>query len=80
MGEIRAKGEGILGGYVGNEAVLHKDTCLSIRRISTFLCGPDSDKFKYIQSEACSYDKCKFSTTQRAALMVQNEGARINEF
>jgi len=80
MGEISAKGEGILGGYVENEAVLHEDTCLSIRGIFAFLCSLVSDKLKYVQSEACAYNKCKFSTTHGAALMVQSKGARINEF
>jgi hypothetical protein len=80
MGEISAKGEGILGGYVENEAVLHENMCLSIRGIFAFLPSLNSDKLKYVQSEACDYDKCKFSTTHGAALIVQSEGARINEF
>ena len=80
MGEISAQGEGILGGYVENEAVLHEDTCLSIRGVFAFLRSLDSDKLKYVQSEACVYDKCEFSTTHRETLMVQSEGARINEF
>jgi len=71
MGEISAKGEGILGGYVQNEAVLHEDTCLSIGGIFAFLRSIDSDKLKYVQSEACAYNKCNFSTTHRAALMFK---------
>jgi hypothetical protein len=80
MGDISAKGEGILGGYVENQVVLHANTCLSIKDYFKILSSFNSDKLKYFQGKAVGYDKCKFSTAQGAALMFESKGARKNEF
>ena len=78
MGETSA--EGILGYYVKNVAVLRGDVCLLNKGISAILPSFNSEKLKYVQSKACGYDKCEFSSTHEAVLMVENEGARKNEF
>ena len=80
MGEISAKGEGILGDYVENEVVLPADTCRSYRYIFGFLCSHEVDNFKYFQDKAVVYNKCIFSHTRGASLMVESLGARKNEF
>jgi hypothetical protein len=80
MGEISAKGEGILGDYVENEVVLPADTCLSFEYNFGFLYSNFADKFKYFQGKAVVYNKCIFSHTHGAPLMVDSKGARKNEF
>ena len=80
MGEISAKGEGILGDYVENEVVLPADTCLSFKYNFGFLCSHEADKFKYFQGKAVVHNKCIFNYTHGAPLMVESKGARKNEF
>jgi hypothetical protein len=80
MGEISAKGEGILGDYVENQVVLPKDTCLSIAEDFGFSYSIPADSLKYFQGKAVAYNKYKLSTTHPVALMFESEGARKNEF
>jgi len=80
MGEISAKGEGTLGGYIENQAVLHADTCYSIKDNFALLHSFYLDNLKYFQEKPVDYNKRKFSTTQGAPLMVESMGARKNGF
>jgi len=80
MGEISARGEGILGGYIGNQAVLHADTCFSIKDNFALLYSFYLDNLKYFQDKPVDYNMRKFSTTQGAPLMVESMGAKKNGF
>jgi hypothetical protein len=80
MGDINAKGQGILGGYIENQAVLHADTCFSIKENFALLHSYYSDNLKYFQEKPVVHNKRKFSTTQGAPLIVESIGARKHEF
>jgi hypothetical protein len=80
MGDISANCEGILGGYIENQAVLHADTCFSIRENFALLNSYFSDNLKYFQEKPVDYNKREFGTIQGAPLIVENMGAIKHEF
>jgi hypothetical protein len=71
MGENRAKGELILGGFVGEEACYVKGDHLSITQNTVYLHNFSADKLKCVQSKPFGYNMFKFSLTLEAALMVK---------
>lgn len=71
MGEKNAKGESILGGFHEKGADLVKDICLSNTINFAHLHSFNADNLKYVHSKALRYDKCNFSPTLEAALIVK---------
>ena len=72
MGEKRASAECILGGFAGEEACCVKDDHLSITQNTAYLHNFYADKLKYVHSEPFGCNKCKFSSTLEAALMIKS--------
>jgi hypothetical protein len=70
MGENRAIGQSILGGFTKEEAYFVKDGHRSFKENLACLHSFDVDKFKYVQGKAFDYNKCKFRTDSEAALMI----------
>jgi hypothetical protein len=71
MGEIRVVVEGILGNFDKKEDNLVEDKCLSTVKNFSYMNTFDVDKLKYVHGKAFGYNKCKFSSTLEAALMVK---------
>jgi hypothetical protein len=72
MGDINAKGQGILGGYIEKQAVLHADTCYSTKENFALLHSYYSDKLKYVYREPFGYNKCKLAFIHMTALMIRS--------
>jgi hypothetical protein len=71
MGERRVVGGCILGDFVGEEACYLKDDHLSTTQNTDYLHNFYADKLKYVYNEPFGYNKCKFGSTLKAALMVK---------
>jgi hypothetical protein len=71
MGEYRVGGEGILGELVGEEAYRVEDDHLSITQNTAYLHNFYADKLKYVYKEPFGYNKCKFASAPKAALMIE---------
>ena len=81
MGEKRARGEGILGGFVENEVCLMKDERPLNPLIFVHLYSFRPAKFKYAHGQALGYNQGKFSSTLEATLMIKNvNGEKKYEF
>jgi hypothetical protein len=76
MGEKRAIGESILGNFA--DYVELKGIPSSIAKTFGCLCTFNADIFKYVHSAAFGYNKCRFSSTLKAALMVKSSSGEIN--
>ncbi len=76
MGENGVGGESILGELVGEEAYRVEDDHLSITQNIAYLHNYYADKLKYVQRERFGYNKCKLSSTLKAALMVESHEGR----
>ena len=72
MGENRASGESIIGDFIREEACCVKDDHLSITQNTAYLHSFYADKFKYVHRKPLGYNRCKFSSTLEAALMVKS--------
>jgi hypothetical protein len=72
MGENRAKGEFILGSFIGEEACYVEDDHLSITQNTACLHSFYADNLKCVQSKTFGYNKFKSSSTLEAALMVKS--------
>jgi hypothetical protein len=72
MGEKRASGESILGNFAKKEVCCVKDDHLSIMENIAYLHSFCADKLKYVHSKAFGYNKCEFSSTLEAALMIES--------
>jgi hypothetical protein len=76
MGEKSAVGEGILGDFA--EYVELKDKPSPVAEnfgcLYTFIAGI----FKYVHSNAFGYNKCRFNSTLKAALMIKSRCGEIN--
>ena len=70
MGENGVGGESILGELFG-EAYCVKDDHLSITQNTAYLHSFYADKLKYVHSEPFGYNKCKFASSPKAALMIK---------
>ena len=77
MGESRARGEGILCGFVG-EVRWVEDDHLSITQNNVRLYSFYADKLKCVQSKVVGYGKCKFNFNLEAALMVKSINGEKN--
>jgi hypothetical protein len=71
MGENRASGEGILDGFVWEEASCNEDDHPSIVQNTVRLHSFQVDKLKCIHITSITYNKCKFDFNLEAALMVK---------
>jgi hypothetical protein len=76
MGEKRAIGESILGNFA---------ECVELKGIPSFaaenfscLYTFNADIFKYVHTAAFGYNKCRFNSTLKAALMVKSSCGEIN--
>jgi hypothetical protein len=65
MGETRASGEGILGGFLGKVACCAEDDYLSTAKIFGYLNSFKANKLKYVHGEAVGYKICKLSISSR---------------
>ena len=74
MGENRASGEGILGGFVWEEALCNEDDHPAIVQNTVRLHSFYSDKLKCVHSRSFGYNKSKFNFNPKSGLMVK----RIN--
>jgi len=74
MGENRASGEGILGGFVWEEALCNEDDHLETVKNTVRLHNFCPDKLKCVHSRSFGYNKSKFNFNLEAGLMVR----RIN--
>jgi hypothetical protein len=72
MGEKRASGEGMLVGFIGEEAFCVGDAHLLTTQNTVNLQSFYADNLKYFQSKPFGYNKCKFSLTLEAALMIKS--------
>jgi hypothetical protein len=77
MGENRASGEGILGGFVG-EVRCVEDSHLSITQNTVRLHSFYADKLKCVHSKSVGYNKCKFNFNLEATLMVKSTNGEKN--
>ena len=71
MGENKAIVESILGSFAKKEVNLVEDKRLSIVKNFSYMNTFGADKLKYVHGKAFGYNKCKFSSTLEAALMVK---------
>jgi hypothetical protein len=71
MGENRASGEGILGGFALKEVRYAEDDCLSINQITARLHSFYDDKFKCVHSKSSWYNKCNSNHSLETGLMVK---------
>ncbi len=76
MGENKAIGQSILGRFVKNEACFVKDDHLLIKENLACLYSFNAEKFKYVHGKAFDYNKCKFGTIFKPALMVDINGEK----
>ena len=74
MGENRASGEGILGGFAWEEVRCVEDDYLSITQITVRLHSFYSDKLKCVHCRSFGCNKGKFNFNLEAGLKVK----RIN--
>ncbi|HEX7482545.1 MAG TPA: hypothetical protein VF350_03665 [Candidatus Bathyarchaeia archaeon] len=71
MGENRASGEGILGGFVWEEALCNEDDHPAIVQNTVRLYSFYSDKLKCVHSRSFGYSKSKFNFNLEAGLIVK---------
>lgn len=77
MGENRASGEGILGGFVG-EVRCDEDGHLLITQNTVRLHSFYVDKLKCVHSKSVGYNKCKFNFNLEETLMVKSINGEKN--
>ncbi len=78
MGENRASGEGIFGGFVGEEVHFVEDGHLLITQNTVRLHCFYADKLKCVHSKSVGYNKCKFNFNLEATLMVKSINGEKN--
>jgi len=71
MGETRASGEGILGGFFGDGACCAKDDYLSMAPNFGYLNSFNANKFIYVHGKAFGYKICKLSIIPEEALVMK---------
>ena len=78
MGENRASGEGILGGFVWEEVRCFEDDYLSITQITVRLDSFFSDKLKCVQCRSFGYNKSEVDFNLEAGLIVKGVNGEKN--
>ena len=78
MGENRASGEGILGGFILKEARYIEDDYPSITQNTVRLNSFCADKLKCVHSKSSGYTMCKVNFNLEAALMVKSINGEKN--
>ena len=73
MGETRASGEGILGGFLGKGACRTEDDYLSTTQNFGYLNSFNANKLKYVHGEAFGYKICKLNMILEEALMIKHK-------
>ena len=71
MGETRASGEGILGGFWGKGARCAEDDYLLTAKNFSYLNSFNANKLKYVHGEAFGYKICKLNMILEEALMTK---------
>ena len=77
MGDNRASGEGILGGFV-IEVCYVKDNRMSSALNAVHLHSFFTDKSKYVHNKPFVYSMCKFKINLETTLMVKNINGEKN--
>ena len=78
MGENRASGEGIIGGFILKEAYCIEDDYPSITQNTVRLNSFCADKLKCVHSKSFGYNICKFNFNLEAALLVKSINGEKN--
>ena len=77
MGESRASGENTLvSDFTGEGANCIKDDFPPNRQNIAYLRSFSADKLKYVHTQPFGYNKCKFSSTIEAALVIKAKDGR----